>query len=44
MAYWMFSLAPLVVMVVTIIVFMRLTRNFAEERANLGTHEHALGF
>lgn len=43
MAYWIFSVAPLVVMVVTIIVFMRLSRNFAEERANLGGHEHALG-
>ena len=43
MVYWIFSVEPLVVMVVTIIVFMRLSRNFAEERANLGGHEHALG-
>ncbi|MDC1075480.1 hypothetical protein OAQ35_00770 [Litorivicinus sp.] len=43
MVYWIFSVEPLVVMVVTIIVFMRLSRNFAEEHATLGGHEHALG-
>jgi hypothetical protein len=31
------------VMVVTFIVFMRLARNFAQGRASLAPHEHALG-
>ena len=42
-AYGILNLLPLTVMVVTIIVFMRLARNFAQERASLAPHEHALG-
>jgi hypothetical protein len=41
-AYGILNLLPLTVMVVTIIVFMRLARNFAQERASLAPHEHAL--
>jgi hypothetical protein len=42
-AYGILNLLPLTVMIVTIIVFMRLARNFAQERASLALHEHALG-
>jgi len=42
-AYGILNLLTLTVMVVTIIVFMRLARNFAQERASLAPHEHALG-
>lgn len=42
-AYGVLNVLPLAVMIVTIIVFMRLTRNFAQERASLALHEHALG-
>ena len=42
-AYGILNLLPLTVMVVTIIVFMRLARNFAQERASLAPYEHALG-